>query len=222
MLQRVGQLVEDGAALLEARGRVLVHRAQRAGQHTASMLAIGLVAVAGVGTLVAALIVALVEPLGTAAALAVGGGGLLALAVAAGVYLNRRGPDEEEQKLLLQAAVARDTLRKTWKPPETESKSPFDVKAVLQNLTKNPAAIALTVGALVAALANAKRVTRLGRVIALTGMASTLAGSIREIVQLVERVRESHAKGNGAIRSDRSRAPRNVSAVTPRGSTAGP
>src|SRR5262245_3217597 len=109
MLKHIGQVAEDGAALLEARGRILIHQLRRAGVDATLWRVSGLLGAAGALTLVSALAVALAEPLGTAGALAVAGGSLLVVAIVAVAAVRaRRGPDSEEQKLALEVSAARE------------------------------------------------------------------------------------------------------------------
>lgn len=223
VFKRVGDVVEEGAGFLEARARILIHRLERAGIVAAGYTAAGIVVVAGVLTLLAALTVWVAQELGTAPALAITGGLLLATALMTVLALKawRHKPSEQEQALLVEAAAAKEAFRKAIRGPEEEQdRRPglFDqwggASGILQMVMKNPAMLAGGLAVATSLFAGSKVIRLLSRIVAVTGMASTLAATIRQVREAVDTARTSAgAQCNGEAtmhREGHSRGAREV------------
>jgi hypothetical protein len=208
MLKRVGEVVEEGTNLLEARAQVLLQRLARTGIAAAAHVGVAVVLSAGVLTLLAALTVWLAEQLGTAAALAISGGLLLMIAGGAALFLRAwwARPDEKEQALLREVEAARVAFRAAIKGRDDDDeqcgppgmlgglggwgKHLSGVLGSLKGVWSNPAVVAGAGAILLSLLIKKPRTLKfITRLAGAAGMTSTIVSTMRQVRQAMEEAR---------------------------------
>lgn len=192
MFERVETVAHSGADLIDAKARLAIRRLEAVGVKVALQIAISLIAAAGVLTLVAALSIWVSRNLGPA--VGVGVGGLVLLMIAAAIHLaarSKEAPRPSVSDLERDAIIAKQAFKESFKPKPDPTASPkatadeppwASVLRALQPALSNPGVLIGVAAAALSIFGPVRLVRTVGRLVAAAGMASTLTGTLSQLM----------------------------------------